>query len=75
MDKDNLRIILEQNGVDQDQAEDIISLLDTQGIQTELVSETTYDKEALTQQLLNEPDWRRKAAIAARLYNINNYDE
>jgi len=75
MDKDNLQIILEQNGVDQDQAEDIITLLDNEGIQTELVSETTSNKEALTQQLLNEPDWRRKAAIAARLYNINHYEQ
>jgi hypothetical protein len=75
MDKDNLRIILEQNGVDQNEAEDIIELISHEGIQTEVVSESTFDKEALIQQLLNEPDWRRKAAIAARLYNINNYEE
>lgn len=72
MDRDSLRIILEQNGVtDQEMIEAIAEkIIDQRTADEEVVTNNNiFTLEALIQ---NETDWRKKAALLARLYNQKN---
>lgn len=72
MDKDSLRILLEQSGVENPEViEEIAEKIINQKTDEDaiVVNNNIFTLEALIQ---NETDWRKKAALLARLYNQKN---
>lgn len=69
MSNDNLEVLLDGLGLSEEQVDSIMQAIGQQGKKNMAVS--MQDELALLKaQLLSEPDWRKRAALAARIISV-----
>lgn len=70
MDKDQLTTILEESGMESDQIQQVLTQIDSNRLDPSDLTPGVNSHNSQTDlklQLLNEPDWRKRASISARI--------
>jgi len=71
MDPDSVRIRLQEIGLNDDQIEEVLPLLSTEQTKPADDSGLLSSTAELTIAIQNEPDWRKRAALSAKIISLS----